>query len=141
LSLNQEEKEYLTRWYQPKEPQFCKAYTCQYLNLGSYATQRIEKNHNVISTHLHKNLRVSEAILRICERIDTLEDTYETHVFSSRISGPRLYDRAFFSLVFRRITLYCLKELCSPELVKAKRLYDEITAGNINDVFDLEVGC
>ena len=52
IALNQDEKEYLTGWYQPKEPQFCKAYTCQYLNLSSYATQCIEKNHHVVSKHI-----------------------------------------------------------------------------------------
>ena len=29
LNLDVNEKEYLVGWYQPKEPQFCHAYTCQ----------------------------------------------------------------------------------------------------------------
>jgi len=140
LALNHDEKEYLTGWYQPKEPQFCKAYTCQYLNLGSYATQRIEKNHHIVSKHLHKNLRVSEAVLRICRAIDSLATDYEQRLASSRTTNPRLYDRAFFALVARRITLYCL-ELCGRELVKAKELSDTIDAGETDNIFDPEVGC
>ena len=136
LTLNQNEKEYLTSYYQPKEPQFCKAYTCQYLNLGSYATQRIEKNHHVVSKHLHKNLCVSKAILRICKAINSLDSDHERRLSSSRNTLPRLFDREFFSPVLRQVTLLCL-ELCGGELVEAKKLFDAIEF----DDFDPEIGC
>jgi hypothetical protein len=136
LALNQNEKEYLTGYYQPKEPQFCKAYTRQYLNLGSYATQRIEKNHHVVSKNLHKNLRVSEAILRICKAINSLNSAHEKRLTPSRNTLPRLFDREFFSLVSRRITLFCL-ELCSGELAEAKKLFDSMES----DEFNPEIGC
>ena len=53
LNLNANEKEYLVGWYQPKEPQFCHAYTCQYRNLGVHSTQRVEGNHPLLSANLH----------------------------------------------------------------------------------------
>ena len=38
FALDPDEKEYLIGYYQPKEPQFCHAYTSQYRNLGVTAT-------------------------------------------------------------------------------------------------------
>ena len=140
FALDPDEKEYLVGYYQPKEPQFCHAYTSQYRNLGATATQRIEKNHHIISAHLHKNLSVSDAIFRICGQLDSLAIEYERRLEPSRISNLRLFDRTFFSLVVRRVTLFCL-EICSTELLKAKELYDEVVAGKKDDLFDPKVGC
>ena len=142
LSLKVAEKEYLVGWYQPKEPQFCKAYTSQYLNLGSYATTRIEGNHPVVTAQLHKNLRVSDAIMKICNGMENLARDHESALTSSRRDGPRLFDRDFFSVVFKRITLYCLEEaLRCPELVVAIRLGDAIDRGEVTDNFDPDIGC
>jgi hypothetical protein len=140
LAPRSDEKEYLTGWYQPKESQFCKAYTCQYKNLETYATQRIERNHFTVSRTLHKNIRVSEAIERICDHINSLASDYEQRLSPSRVTVPRLFDRDFFSLVARRITLFAL-EKCGPELVNAKQFYEQVVAGDIDDTFDPEVGC
>ena len=123
LSLNNNEKEYLVGWYQPKEPQFCHAYTRQYRNLGVHATQRVEGNHVLLTANLHKNLKVSDAVFRICNRLESLIEDYEQRLSRSRISEPRLIDTTFFRLILRRVTHYCL-ELCNSELLKAKELYD-----------------
>ena len=141
LSLNNNEKEYLVGWYQPKEPQFCHAYTRQYRNLGVHATQRVEGNHVLLTANLHKNLKVSDAVFRICNRLESLIEDYEQRLSRSRISEPRLIDTTFFRLVLRRVTHYCL-ELCSSELLKAKELYDiEVLGGEEDDEFDPEFGC
>jgi hypothetical protein len=144
LSLNNNEKEYLVGWYQPKEPQFCHAYTRQYRNLGVHATQRVEGNHVLLTANLHKNLKVSDAVFRICNRLESLIKDYEQRLSRSRISEPRLIDTIFFRRVIRRVTHYCLN-LCGPELLKAKELYDiEFLGDNIdgdNDEFNPEFGC
>ena len=111
FALNNNEKDYLVGYYQPREQQFCHAYTSQYRNLGATATQRIEKNHDIISANLHKNLRVSEVVFRICERLDSLVGDYERRLAPSRISNLRLLYYTFFSLVAQRVTLFSL-ELC-----------------------------
>ena len=51
-------------------------------------------------------------------------EDYEERLSRSRISEPRLIDIAFFRLVLRRVTHFCL-ELCSVELLQAKELYDK----------------
>jgi hypothetical protein len=139
--LNISDKEYLVGWYQPKEPQFCHAYTRQYRNLGVHSTQRVEGNHPLLTANLHKNLKVSDAVFRICNRLESLIEDYEQRLSRSRISEPRLIDTTFFRLVLRRVTHYC-RELCSSELLKAKELYDiEVLGGEEDDEFDPEFGC
>jgi len=145
ISLNNSEKEYLTGWYQPKEPQFCHAYTRQYRNLGVHATQRVEGNHSLLTTNLHKNLKVSDAVFRICNRLESLIEDYEQRLSRSRISEPRLIDITFFQRVLRRVTHYCLN-LCGSELLKAKELYDIEQSGSKkdddnDDKFDPNIGC
>jgi hypothetical protein len=95
------DKEYLVGWYQLKEPQFCHAYTRQYRNLGVHSTQRVEGNHPLLTLNLHKNLKVSDAVFRICNRLESLIEDYEQRLSRSRISEPRLIDTTFFRLVLR----------------------------------------
>ena len=135
LRLNISDKEYL------EEPQFCHAYTRQYRNLGVHSTQHFEGNHPLLTANLHKNLKVSDAVFRICNRLESLIEDYEQRLSRSRISEPRLIDTTFFRLVLRRVTHYCL-ELCSSELLKAKELYNtEVLGGLEDDEFDPEFGC
>lgn len=139
LNLNVNEKEYLVGWYQPKEHQFCHAYTRRYRNLGVHSTQRVEGNHPLLTANLSKNLKVSEAVHRICNRLESLVEDYEQRLSRSRISEPRLIDTSFFRLVLRRVTHYC-HELCGTELLRAKELYDKEDE-RFEDEFDPEVGC
>jgi hypothetical protein len=108
LSLKNDEKEYLTGYYQPKEPQFCHAYTCHHRNLGVHSTGRVERNHYTVSSNLHKNLKVIDSVERICKRLEMMAADHEENLANSRISDLRLGDSAFFALVQRRITLYAL---------------------------------
>jgi hypothetical protein len=59
--LRSDDKTYLRTYYQPKEPQFCRAYTRILLNLRVNSTQRNESYHVVVKKKLSKNLSVSAA--------------------------------------------------------------------------------
>jgi hypothetical protein len=123
LNLNTSEKECLTGWYQPKERQFCHAYNCQYRNLRVHSTQRVEGNHPLLTANLNKNLKISDAVFRICNRLESLIEDYEEPLSRSRISEPRLIDTSFFRLVLRRVTHHCL-DLCSVELLRKNCLIE-----------------
>jgi hypothetical protein len=140
LNLRVDEKEYLVNYYQPKERQFCRAYTSFYRNLGVYSTQRVEGSHPIVKSNLNKNLSVSEAIMRICEQLESLPDDYEYRINRNRIYEPRLIDQEFFKLAIRHITEYALN-LCAPELLKAKIILDELEEAGKDFEFDTEKGC
>jgi len=73
--------------------------------------------------------------------MENLVRNHESALTTSRRNGLRLFDRDFFLLVFKQIILYCLKELYCPELVVAIQLGDVIERGEVDDNFDLDVGC
>ena len=140
LNLRVDEKEYLVNYYQPKERQFCRAYTSFYRNLGVYSTQRVEGSHPIVKSNLNKNLSVSEAVMRICEHLESLPADYEYRINRDRIYEPRLIDQEFFKLAIRRITTYALN-LCAPELLRAKIILDELEEASKDFEFDIEKGC
>ena len=140
LNLRVDEKEYLVNYYQPKERQFCRAYTSFYRNLGVYSTQRVEGSHPIVKSNLNKNLSVSEAVMRICEHLESLPDDYEYRINRNRIYEPRLIDQEFFKLAIRRITEYALN-LCAPELLKAKIIFDKLEEASKDFEFNTEKGC
>jgi uncharacterized protein YkuJ len=97
--------------------------------------------HPLLTANLHKNLTISDAVFRICNRLDTLIEDYEQRLSRSRISEPRLIDVAFFRLVLRQVTHFCL-DLCSVELLQAKELYDQEVSDEAEEYqFDLKAGC
>jgi hypothetical protein len=61
-ALYADEQDYLIENYQPKEPQFCRAYTRTYLNLGAHSTQRNEGYHVIVKDKLHKHTPLVKAI-------------------------------------------------------------------------------
>jgi MULE transposase domain len=61
-ALHNEEQVYLCDYYQPKEPQFCWAYTRELWNLGANTTQRSEGYYVVVKEKLHKHLPLSKAV-------------------------------------------------------------------------------
>jgi hypothetical protein len=77
LELKVEEKEYFIGFYQPKERQLCRVYTKQYRNLGVHSTQRVEGGYYVVKQNLNKHLSISNAVIKICEQLETLADDYE----------------------------------------------------------------
>ena len=62
------EVQYIESYYQPKEFQFCRAFTKNYPNLGVHSTQRNESYHNIVKARLHKNMPISKAIQTIVDR-------------------------------------------------------------------------
>jgi hypothetical protein len=97
-----------------------------------------------LTTNLHKNLTVSDAVIQISNRLESLTEDYKERVSRSRILVLRLVDILFFRRLLRRVTHYCL-ELCSVKLLKAKELYDIELASSKNDddninEFDPEIG-
>jgi len=73
--------------------------------------------------------------------MENLVRNHESALTTSRRNGLRLFDRNFFLLVFKQITLYCLEELYCPELVVAIRLRDVIERSKVDDNFDPDVSC
>lgn len=99
LALQDNEKEYLTNYYQPKEPSFCRAYTSKFPNLGCHSTQRNEKIHDVVTVGLSKNIPVGKAIEIICDRIKRLPKWYDDQINKDRLTLPRLLNKVFLSSI------------------------------------------
>ena len=79
-ALGSKEAEYIESYYRPKEHQFCRAYTCTYLNLGVHSTQRNESYHNVVKAKLNKNMPISKAIKIIIEQTKELGYQYDVEI-------------------------------------------------------------
>jgi hypothetical protein len=140
LALQDDEKEYLTNYYQPKEPSFCRAYTSKYPNLGCHSTQRNEKIHDVVTVGLSKNIPVGKAIEIICDRIKRLPKWYDDRINKDRLTLPRLLDKIFFKLCSHRFTHYCLT-LAMVEYANAKAMLDEMEINNTEFIFEPKEGC
>jgi hypothetical protein len=140
LALRDDEKEYLTNYYQPKEPSFCRAYTSKYPNLGCHSTQRNEKMHDVIGLGLSKNTPVGKAIEVISDRIKKLSKWYDDQINKDRLTIPRLLDRSFFHYCAHRFTHYCLN-LAMVEFAKSKAMLDELEKEGKDFSFEPEDGC
>jgi hypothetical protein len=140
-ALDGKEVEYIQGYYQPKEYQFCRAYTQTYMNLGVHTTQRSESNHYVLKARLHKNLPVSRAIQIIQDQTRRLGREYDADINQQRRTTPRLLDLTAFSAIKSQLTHYAL-ELTSREWSATKQLADDIEDGK-EEEFELDpnVGC
>jgi hypothetical protein len=139
-ALRDSEKAYLASFYEPKEHNFCRAFTRRYPNLGVHSTQRVEGYHHVASYGLSKNISVNRAVEIICERVDRLGKEYDTRINKERLTTPRLLDIEFFQYCDRRFTHYCL-EKAMVELAQAKILLDDLEQVREDFDFDPKVGC
>ena len=83
-ALEHEEANYITNYYQPKEYQFCRAYTRAYLNLGVNSTQRSESYHTVVKAPLNKNMPLSKAIQVIVDQTKELGRLYDVELNQQR---------------------------------------------------------
>jgi hypothetical protein len=136
LALKNNKKKYLISYYQPKEPQFCYVFICQYYNLKVHSIGRVKKNHLKISLNLNKNLKISNIVFWIYNCFNSIAINHKNNVFLSRLSNLKLGNRAFFCLVLQQIKLFALN-LCNEKLLKAKHLYnitDYITNKDNNKV-------
>jgi hypothetical protein len=140
-ALDGKDAEYIKSYYQPKENQFCRAYTQTYSNLGVHSTQRAESNHFVLKARLHKNLPVSKAIMIILNQTQLLGRQYDDDINQQWRTTPRLLDLAAFSAVKSKLTHYTL-ELSSREWSTTKKMADDIEEGKEEEFeFDPCVGC
>jgi hypothetical protein len=106
--LHKQERDYLRQYYQPKEVQFCRAYTRTYINLGVHSTQRNESYHVVVKKRLHKNLSVSDAIEAIVAKTLELAEEYNARINNNRKNTPRLMDIKAFRKVGSLLTHYAI---------------------------------
>jgi hypothetical protein len=139
-ALHPAERVYILEYYQPKEPQFCRAYTQTYLNLGVHSTQRNESYHVVVKQKLHKHLSLSKAIRTISEKMADLGRQYDAEINRNRVTLPRLLDRAGFSQIGKKLTHYTL-EIAMREWSAAKRLADNIQTGQEELDFEPKKAC
>jgi hypothetical protein len=139
--LHKQERDYLRQYYQPKEVQFCRAYTRTYINLGVHSTQRNESYHVVVKKRLHKNLSVSDAIEAIVAKTLELAEEYNARINNNRKNTPRLMDIKAFRKVGSLLTHYAI-DLTMVEWRAAKDLSDQIDGGDVKP-FDFEeaLGC
>jgi hypothetical protein len=113
-ALHNKEAEYIQSYYQPKEQQFCRAYTQALPNLGVYTTQRGESYHVVVKAHLTVNTPISQAVQTIVEQTKELGRRYDAEINRQRRTTPRILDNTAFSTVKKKLTHYAL-ELVIPE--------------------------
>ena len=97
--LHFKEREYLTSYYQPKEPLFLRAYISQLPNLGVHSTQRNEGYHPITKRNLNKNLPISKAIDFLVNDLEQLLIIHEKRVNDDRKSRPTLLDLEAFGEV------------------------------------------
>jgi hypothetical protein len=140
-ALDSKEAKYIQSYYQPKEQQFCRAYTQTYSNLGVHTTQRGESYHVVVKAHLTVNTPISQAIQTIVEQTKELGRIYDVEINRQRRTTPRILDNTAFATVKKKLTHYAL-ELCIPEWSATKRMADSIEEGKEDEFeFDPSIGC
>jgi hypothetical protein len=135
------ERAYLRDFYQPKEPQFCRAYTRLLPNLGVHSTQRNESYHVVVKKRLHKNLTVSAACEAIVAKTKQLADEYNERINNNRKNRPSLMDKHAFKKVGAKLTHYAIDKTMA-EWRATKDFADAIEGGD-EDPFDFDeaIGC
>jgi hypothetical protein len=108
-ALDKKEQVYICGYYQEKEPQFCKAYTQQLLNLGVYSTQRNESYYVVVKTKLYQNLPILKAVHTIANQTAELRRKYNAKINHNQRNLLRLLDKAAFVGVGDQLTHYALR--------------------------------
>ena len=94
--LQCQERDYLRSFYQPKESQFCHAYTRLLPNLGVNSTQRGESYYVVVKVKLYKNLTISAIYEAIITKIKKLAEEYNKRINKNQKTNPILIDKKAF---------------------------------------------
>ena len=74
--LRAKEQDYITSFYQPKEPQFIRAYTRLRPNLGCFSSQRSEGLHPIIKGVCNRHTPIGQSVEKITEQIEELVLTH-----------------------------------------------------------------
>jgi len=69
FKLSYPDRQYILDFYQPKEFQFCRAYTRKLANLEVHSTQRNESYHVIIKTHLNSQLSITQAVESLVNQV------------------------------------------------------------------------
>jgi len=88
MELKTSEREYLITFYQSKEPQFIRAYTKQYPNLGVHSTQRNESYHVVVKAVVHRQLSLPDAVRQLHNHVKQLAENINEKINRQRKSLP-----------------------------------------------------
>ncbi len=128
MKLKTSEREYLITFYQPKEPQFIRAYTKQYPNLGVHSTQRNESYHVVVKAVVHRQLSLPDAVRQLRNHVKQLAENINEEINRQRKSLPRLMDKKAFQILGPQITHQALA-LLIPEWETMKLLSNPIEPG------------
>ena len=139
--LRSDDRTYLRTYYQPKEPQFCRAYTRVLPNLGANSTQRNESYHVVVKQKLNKNLSVSAACEAIVTKTKLLAEEYNERINDNRKNNPTLMDLKAFAKARSKLTHYAIDKTMA-EWRATKDFADAIDSGD-EDPFEFEevIGC
>ena len=138
--LCSQERTYLWDYYQPKEPQFCHAYTHLLLNLSVNSTQRNKSYYVVVKKRLYKNLSVSAAYEAIIAKTKKLANEYNKHINDNQKSWPTLINKHAFKKVSIKLTYYAIKKTMA-EWRAIKDFNDAIDEGKEDFEFDEAVKC
>lgn len=112
--LKDDEIEYLTSYWGPRETNFLRIYTRKYPNLGAHANQRSESIHPVTTQILNKNLSMQEATKRLGETVKAkFRELAEAEATTGR-KLPRLIDLQAFKWLADTVTYQAIDRL-APE--------------------------
>ena len=128
--LRAKDQDYLTSFYQPKEPQFVMAYTRLRPNLGCFSSQRSEGLHPVIKGVCNRHTPIGQSIEKITEQIEELVVSHQHEIERQKGHLPRSIDnsRKAFAEISQVITHEALEKVLR-EWNIAKRWYEDYLDG------------
>ena len=132
-ALGDDGKEYVKNFCEPKEPQFCRAYTRSYANLGVHSTQRNKSYSAVLKAGLQSHLPLSKAVALIIDATLDLGRRYYDEINRQRRLLPCLLDQHGFATVGGKLTHYAL-DIAMNEWSAAKQMAGEIEQGREEEI-------
>jgi MULE transposase domain len=111
--LNQKDTEYILRTWVPKETQFLRLYTKQYLNLDCFSNQRCESLHPIIKDILNPQLRLAETINRLGTTIQQKLSSLRNEETETGLKLPRTLDKRAFTHLIGTTSTYAVELIAS----------------------------
>lgn len=128
--LRMKDQDYIASYYQPKEPQFVKAYTRLRPNLGCFSSQRGESLHPVVKGVCNRHTPIGQSIEKITEQIEELVVSHQYEIDRQKRNLPRSIDSS--REAFAKISPYITHEAVEMVLREwniAKRWYEDFLDG------------
>ncbi|KJZ68301.1 hypothetical protein HIM_12309 [Hirsutella minnesotensis 3608] len=117
--MREPERLYVENNWKGKEPQFARAHTRHYPNLGCNTTQRNESYHVVVKASLNRQLPLQVACQNLAQSLKKLSHKITDDENRSRIDVPRFLDGSAFQQLIGKVPHYVLGKL-APEWEAAK---------------------